>query len=123
MEVTFDLADGSGTMSKVLQVDSGATGGSLAFSLSQGTCDLLDTGLAGLLPVTDVSGNTLYRPVVWVWVNLPFLGLWKRVQVLCYPQAPGDFEGLVRLPFLSHYFEKWGGERDATGQWQFCVER
>lgn len=68
-------------------------------------------------------GNVVLLARVEVIVNMPALNLRERVLTICYPQAPGDHDGLVRLPFLSTSFDRWGAEKDATGNWQFWVER
>jgi hypothetical protein len=73
--------------------------------------------------IQDVGSNIATLPVVEVIVNLPALNLRERVLSICYPQAPGTHDGLVRLPFLSDHFDRWGGEKDAAGDWQFYAER
>jgi hypothetical protein len=123
MGVTYELPDGSGVVTRVLEVDTGAIGGDIAFSIGQGDGNALQVSPAFPVLIQDVSGNVVTRSVVEVIVNMPALNLREHVLAICYPQAPGNHDGLVRLPFLTHYFDHWGGEKDAVANWQFCVER
>jgi hypothetical protein len=73
--------------------------------------------------VIDVSGNAVVRQTVWVMVNMSHLNFRRWMLAVCYPQAPGIHDGLARLAFLDTAFDTWRGERDATGQRQFCGQR
>jgi hypothetical protein len=122
MEVTFELPDGSGTVTRVLEIDTGATG-STDFCIAQSDGDSLQVSRSRPVLTQDVGGKVTVRHVVEVIVNMPTLNFRERVWAICYPQSPGDHDGLVRLPFLSAYFDRWGAEKDTAGDWQFYVER
>jgi hypothetical protein len=71
----------------------------------------------------DVNGNEVVRRTVWVWVDMPSMNLSDLMLAKCYPRTPAVHSGLVALNFLDDYFNEWCGEKDASGNRQFCVER
>ena len=123
IEVMFQPPDGSDRVMKILDVDCGASGGVTCLVLDENNGDLLGIMDGPSVQDIDVNGNVVVRRTVWVLVDMPALNLRELMLAKCYLRAPGLHQGLVTLNFLDGYFDRWAGEKDSAGNYQFCLER
>jgi len=121
--IAFQLPDGSAQVSRLLDVDCGASGGVTHLALDEDSLNELAFADGPPVRDMDVNGNILLRRTAWVLVDLPALGLRQPVLAKSYPRPPGAHDGLVTLNFLDHHFDRWSGESHASGTRRFCLER
>lgn len=122
VELVFRRVDGSGSVARRLLVDSGFTGRS-AFVLGLSEEGVLRQWIAGEIDVAGALQGRRQR--VWVRCGVPALGFRATLTAIVADLAslalPPRIHGIAGLAFLSR-FVRWGGDRVATGSWQFFLE-
>ncbi|MBM4044322.1 MAG: hypothetical protein FJ279_04345 [Planctomycetes bacterium] len=123
VEVAFELADGSGTLVRRLQVDTGFYGPLASFVLSQADCQAVEMLPGPFLHSLDAHGNAMLQPTAVVRATIPSLNLRTEGVAVCMATVPGEHDGLVGLRFLDEHFARWGSERDSSGNRRLWLER